>query len=205
MPDELPVFTDAAIINHLGQLPGVIVLNDLKGRLVWASRYFFGFDESVLGQQADSPIVLSDRQIWNDAVRRAIYQREISTVTVRVNVPTPPGWATVTNRVGPVVIADRVEYIICLAIDTTFRHNTNPAAKHMLADIERDIVGTLLLSREPLKASAIAKRTGLRETSAFRTTLANLVSRNILRRNGGYQITDSFLPIAIDLLAAPPS
>lgn len=190
------------IFYALGHAPGFLNIISTDNKLLWCSRISYGLDPSILGLPADTITVAEDKPLWQEMLRRAVHNREVSDFRTRVNVPVPPGWVTINGRMAPVIRNDRVEFVVTVCYDATFRADYNPAVRFLLSPLERSIVSVLLATPGPLKSNAIAARVGeSRSSSRIRTILASLVERGILAATWvGYSLSEDFRLIAMDLL-----
>lgn len=185
----------------LGHAPGFFNIISPDNRLLWCSRISYGLDPSILGLPADTITLPEDKPLWQEYLRRAVHNREVSDFRLKVAVPAPPGFVSINGRMAPVVRNDQVQFVVTVCYDNTFRADYNPAVRFLLSPLERSIV-SVLLATSPLKSNAIALRTGeSRSSSRIRTILASLVERGILAATWvGYSLSEEFRLIAMDLL-----
>jgi hypothetical protein len=192
---------ETEILRGLAQAPGFVTLFDTDGRILWTNKLVYGLTREVLGRPVDGLIADEYRDRWREWFRRAAHAREVVDYRVRVLVPREPGWATIAGRLGPVVRADEVRWVACVAYDTTFREELSVHARFLLGPEERVALAVLLDSREPLKTATVAKRSGRSNTGHFRDMLSALAGRGILTPSqAGYYVSDAFRPYALDLL-----
>lgn len=196
--------TDDDIRLGVEQTPAFVAIHSLDGLLLWANRITYGLDgKSLIGQPVDLLIFDEDKPHWWEAFRRAQYLRETSEYSVRIHVPSPPGWVRLSGRIGPVIRDDRVVYLTTVTYDVTFRDRAevNPLAPFVLSPLSRQIVAALWPDAV-LKGAALARRVDEvdargQASSKLRVVLASLVSRNVLAlTDAGYTITPAFLPHA---------
>ena len=193
---------DADVFYCLGHAPGFFNIVSPDNRLLWCSRISYGLDPSILGLPADTITLPEDKPLWQEYLRRAVHNREVSDFRLKVAVPAPPGFVSINGRMAPVVRNDRVEFVVTVCYDNTFRADYNPVVRFLFSPIERSILTVLLTATAPLKSNVVAARIGESHSSSrLRTLLANLADRGIVAADhNGYRLSDDFRIIAMDLL-----
>jgi hypothetical protein len=193
------------LIETLAFAPGYIGILALDGTIEWMNRAGYGLDLSgVIGQPGDSFIAPEDRHIWHSAFSQARHLREVSDYEVRIQVPSPPGWARVWGRIGPVLANGEVRHLISMSHDITLSSSPSRANRFLLTDLGRRVV-VYLREAGTAKGSAIGKQLGEssragQASSTLRMLLANLVEQGILQKGtNGYVLAPDFLPLAREI------
>lgn len=115
----MPDFDVSLLPEILSQSPLFVTVLSLDGRMLWLNRYAYGYDRSVDGTSADPIILPEDIPVWLDAFRRAVSGERDVGYTVRLRIPTPPGWVRVVGKLSPVSIDGAVKYVIAVTLDAT--------------------------------------------------------------------------------------
>ncbi len=185
-----------------------IALHSPEGNLIWANRVAYGLQtKKIFNKAADLNIFDEDRAIWWNWFRRSLFEKEINDYSVRVKVPVKPGWVRISGKMGPVILDDKVVYVVTVCHDATFRENGNALSRFVLGSLEKQIIITLLAASSPLKGAAIGAKVNQlsksrQASSTLRNVLVGLCDRRVLEHTpDGYTIAEGFRRHAGDVVA----
>ena len=193
------------ILGAIAQTPAFISFHDTDGTLLWANRISFDLPDDIIGQPSDILIFDEDRPRWHAAFRRAVFHRETVEYRVRIKVDSPPGFAVISGRMGPVLKGDKVQMVAIVCYDATFREESNKLARFVVSDLGRQVIAYLMESGTQRGAAigvAVGETSGKHQASTkLRLLLNDMKERGILEKVGsGYKISEEFQPMAMDLL-----